>query len=113
MLLGMFLALLLQGCSTNVEVKCGPGGMEGSDKNGIGNKNLVGGCIQPFVPWVNGTAAGFKNTVTKQIIPTPTNLTCSAVGSNKCQSSPGNCGFNKTCRNWYRPTDSFCYCGCP
>ena len=106
---GLFMLLLLGSCA-KVNVTCPPaGGGGGCD----GEDCTVGGCNQPFVSYQNGNAAGFKNTVTGQIISTPTSLTCSAVGSNKCQSNAGTCGWNKTCRNWYRPTDAFCYCGCP
>lgn len=113
--LGTFFAgllmLLLLGACADVKVTCPPAGGGGGECTG--EDCPPGGCIQPFVPYVNGNAAGFKNTVTKALIPTPTTITCTLAGSNKCQSIAGNCGFNKTCINWYRPTDSFCYCGCP
>jgi len=105
---GLMMLLLLGACA-EVKVTCPPAGGGGVCDT---DECPPGGCNQPYVPWPNGSPVGFKNTVTGVIITAPTNLICNAV-SNKCQSTPGNCGFGKTCRNWYRPTDSFCHCGCP
>jgi hypothetical protein len=101
--------LLLLGACAKVKVTCPPGG---GGAGGGGDSGDIGGCNPP-VAWQNQSADGFYRTDNGQRIPQGSGLVCSGGSSTKCQSSPGNCGWNKTCKNWYRPSDSFCYCGCP
>jgi hypothetical protein len=102
------LMLLLLGACAEVKVTCPPAGVGAGDGD-----DDTGGCTTPFVPWQNGSATGFWNTVTKVKNPATPPLSCSTAGSTKCQTSPGTCGFNKPCKSWYNPTTSYCYCGCP
>jgi len=109
---GLLMLLLIGACSkVKVSITCQPGGgsavCEGEDCP-------PGGC-NPGVGWNGGSATGFwivgSNPLTQ--VTAGQNLFCSVNGSKKCPGNPGNCGFGKTCKSWYRPLDSFCYCGCP
>lgn len=103
LLLGMFLALLLQGCSTNVEVKCGP-------SSGVQPDIEVGLC-NAWPPSGNytGSANGFWNDSTNSWY----------TGNNKCNSGkkcanpPGRCANGVGCKSRFNNTTSMiCKCDC-
>jgi hypothetical protein len=98
--LGMFLTLLLQACTTNLTVKCGPGGMTQTE-DGVGACNPVD---------YTGSANGFWNTEN----PSTTYQgggNCVA-GSKKCASSPGRCASGAGCKSWVTPSTMVCKCDC-
>ena len=90
-LLGGVLVLSLQGCTTEVSVKCGATGASES-VNGDG----VGACMTKFHG--GSSAKGFWNDATSSWVPTTSTLTCSS--GTVCKNSPGTCpGTSTLCIN--------------
>jgi len=109
---GLLVAGLLGGCTTpfvNVVVEvdtCQAGGTGRS----FGPPPPPGACTTPFTPWSGKSADLFWNSQTGQQIPSGSGLTC--VSGMKCAALPGNCGFGKPCKSWYRPSNQSCLCDC-
>src|SRR5262245_61627760 len=104
---GVFMFLVLHGCSTNVEVKCGPKGQMAAaadttpdDEGGLCNVMSYSGSAVTFIDDNNG-----------QPIPQGSQLTCSQ--STRCKAPPlsGTCPGGTPCKT-HRATNGSCYCGC-
>ena len=118
--LGMFLILLLQGCSTNVEVKCGTGsgGQPEKSSEECGKKDLgacIGACSTKVVTspidaneYSNHNA---WNMVTNTRITDHTRICNSGSKCNQNAGSKMCSGVNKTCMTKW--SNGSCTCGCP
>jgi hypothetical protein len=103
---GLFLILLLQGCSPTLNVTCG----RDCGECGTGGDNGVGGCYPE--PWAS-SAVGFYSVngpAGEITVPQGSNAQCSQ-GSTRCKSSPGTCN-RKPCRSYYNYGNNACYCQC-
>lgn len=101
---GMFLVLLLHGCSTQIDVKCGLGKGKMAALRDTPDVEDGGMCYikTPYI----GTAVGFIDDSTRKVIPTGSSLTCSS--GSKCLG--GTCQGGSACKSHY--TAGACYCGC-
>lgn len=97
-----FVVVGLQGC-IKMSVVCPPGGGGSSTQDG-----KTTGCNRaPMV--YTGSADGFWNDDTNQVIQPGSGLTCGS-GSNKCRSGSVCLDTGQACVSHY--TGGTCYCGC-
>lgn len=116
-ILGVLAAFLIQGCTTPL-VKVETQTIVGECAN-MGDEREIGlgACSEQNH---NGSATGFWNKDTQQVILDSDNLSCTAAGSKKCrkQGSGTNCvtatGKNDNCYSTYTnsPNPGSCFCAC-
>jgi len=110
---GLFFLALLQGCVT---VEIGTSDICNNSKSNGSPLFDPTGC-NPGELYA-GSAVGFKDSVTRVLVPPGSPLMCSAPNSKKCNTNlgPGKCGLapnSPPCIPWFRAVDNWCYCGCP
>jgi hypothetical protein len=98
---GLFFILILQGCSTSVEVKCGSGGTEGM---GQGVEEGVGACT----PTTYTPSSAYKFWITVSTQYWGTHACNSGVGC----AIAGRCADGKSCRSWVNTSTWACKCDC-
>lgn len=108
---GLFFISLLQGCMW-IDLKIGTNDVCGKSQSDVEPT----GCNTPEA-W-SGSAVGFKNIVTGEIIPPGSSLMCSGANSKRCNTTlgPGYCGLGsnkRSCINKYDPSSFVCKCECP
>lgn len=104
LVLGAFLTLFLQGCATNVDVKCGPGSAEGVTQ-------ITVGLCNPFPVSGNytGSANGFWNDATNTTYTGSNNC----ASGKKCATPAGRCANGVACKSRFNNTTSMvCKCDC-
>lgn len=108
LVLGAFLPLLLQGCATNVDVKCGPGSTGGMIQNGVGLCNSY-----PIGSNYTGKASpNFYNTATGQLYTGGGNCASGKRCNPNTPPGYGRCADGTSCKNWVTPSTMICKCDC-
>jgi hypothetical protein len=106
-LLTIFLAFIIQGCTNDVVVKCGPGTQ-------MGGETIVSGCNSAGLGLIPTPPATICKNSSGTVITCPANATCTS--GVKCANLPGKCPDRVTpCKTrWTQISgnNGSCTCGC-